>query len=125
MTRSWIRPALALPLALAATLGACGGSTPAPPEDADLTVYALDSLQFDQSEYTVASGEVTVAYANRGSINHTLLILQPDEQEVGEKLTIGANGLDVGTYDLAPGTYTLFCDIPGHSNMKATLTVTG
>ncbi|MEZ5218736.1 MAG: hypothetical protein R2715_19610 [Ilumatobacteraceae bacterium] len=124
MTRSWIRPALALPLALAATLGACGGSTPAPPEDADHR-STPSTPPVGQSEYTVAAGEVTVAYANRGSINHTLLILQPDEQEVGEKLTIGAKQRARRTYDLAPGTYTLFCDIPGHSNMKATLTVTG
>ena len=28
-----------------------------------------------------------------------------------------------GTYDLKAGSYTLFCDIPGHTNMKATLVV--
>ena len=37
---------------------------------------------------------------------------------------IGQNGaVDSGSVTLDAGTYTLLCDVPGHTNMKATLTV--
>jgi uncharacterized cupredoxin-like copper-binding protein len=31
--------------------------------------------------------------------------------------------VDVASINLAAGSYTLICDVPGHQNMKATLTV--
>ena len=42
----------------------------------------------------------------------------------GFKLSVGDEA--TGTVELTPGTYTLFCDLPGHESagMKATLTVT-
>jgi len=31
--------------------------------------------------------------------------------------------VDVAAVNLGAGSYTLICDVPGHQNMKATLTV--
>ena len=43
---------------------------------------------------------------------------------LGGELEVNQSGdLDVGTYDLPAGTYTLQCLVPGHENMKATLPV--
>jgi len=40
------------------------------------------------------------------------------------RLVIEKQGsVDAGPVTLEAGTYTLFCDVPGHSNMKATLVV--
>jgi uncharacterized cupredoxin-like copper-binding protein len=40
------------------------------------------------------------------------------------KLVVPQEGaIDVGVINLAAGSYTLICDVPGHQNMKANLTV--
>ncbi len=123
-------PRLSLaPLLLAAgalALTGCGGGSgdsESGASEADLVVDALDSLKFDSDNYTATAGEVTIDYQNRGSVNHSLLVIGADSKQIGERMEIGGGGDDLATYDLAPGSYTLFCDIPGHSNMKATLTV--
>jgi plastocyanin len=87
---------------------------------APVTVVAQDSLSFDRDDYTTSAGEVTIDYENGGNLTHTLLIDGVDDF----KLTVSANGdTDEGTADLEPGDYRIFCDIPGHESMEATLTV--
>jgi plastocyanin len=89
-----------------------GGST--------VTVVAQDSLSFDDDEYTASAGEVTIDYENGGNLTHTLLIDGVDDF----KLSVAANGdTDEGTAELAPGDYRIYCDVPGHESMEATLTV--
>jgi plastocyanin len=107
--------------AVVLALGACGGdSDDEGSSDADVTVVAEDSLQFDEDGYTADAGEVAIAYEGSGSMTHTLLIEGVD----GFKLTVsGSGGTDEGTVDLEPGDYVLYCDIPGHEDMRATLTV--
>lgn len=120
------RPALLAAVVTGAlALGACsGGGEAKVPDDANVVVGALDSLTFDAKSYTAPAGEVKIAYVNKGAVGHTLLVVSPEAKQLGERLEIGARGVDSGTYTLEPGTYTLFCDIPGHSSMKATLTLT-
>lgn len=113
-------------LAIVPLTSACGGSSGAsdePTGTADLTVLALDS-KFDATAFTAKStnGELTIEYVGKGSLVHTLLI----EKVSGFKLQV-SNGKTVsGKVALTPGTYTIYCDIPGHraSGMVATLTVT-
>jgi plastocyanin len=98
---------------LATGSGDSGGGAP-------VTVIAQDSLSFDRGDYTASAGEVTIDYENGGNITHTLLIDGDDDF----KLTVSANGdVDEGTTELEPGEYRIFCDIPGHESMEATLTV--
>jgi plastocyanin len=93
--------------------GGGGGGAP-------VTVVAQDSLRFDHEDYTASAGEVTIDYENGGNLTHTLLIDGVDDF----KLTVSANGdIDEGTAGLEPGDYRIFCDIPGHESMEATLTV--
>jgi plastocyanin len=85
-----------------------------------LTVVALDTLAFDQDSYTASAGEVEIDYENGGSIVHTLLVDEVDDF----KLQVNTNGdTDTGTVELEAGEYRLYCDVPGHTSMEATLTV--
>ncbi len=85
-----------------------------------VTVVAQDSLRFDRDDYTASAGEVTIDYENAGNLTHTLLIDGVDDF----KLSVASSGdTDEGTVELEPGDYRIYCDIPGHESMEATLTV--
>ena len=117
--------AVAAALALAGCGSDSGGSSATIPSDAGLVVYAGPGIKFDQTEYTATAGSVKVAYSNRDAQRHTFDIIDADKTVIGKELAVGKSGdLDVGTYDLAAGTYTLECLVPGHDAMRATLTVT-
>jgi plastocyanin len=81
-------------------------------------------LAFDQSELTAQAGTVTIDYDNPQSVSHDVAI----EDSSGEVL--GATDLVSGgtastTVELQAGTYTFYCDVPGHreAGMEGTLTV--
>jgi plastocyanin len=96
------------------TTGSGGGS------GGSVTVVAQDSLRFDRDSYSADAGEVTIDYENSGNLTHTLLVDGVDDF----KLSVASNGeTDEGTVELEPGDYRIFCDIPGHESMEATLTV--
>jgi len=82
-------------------------------------VHAKNELKFDAEAYETAAGCVGVTYINDGSTAHTLLI----KEVTGFKLSIGDE--DTGAIELASGTYSLYCDVPGHeaAGMRAELTV--
>jgi plastocyanin len=109
-------------------LSACGGGTSAPaqtiPSDAGLIVKNVKSIRFDKSEYSAAAGNVKVVSVNEDTVRHTLLIIKDGVKVPNFKLVVAQEGaIDVGEINLAAGSYTLICDVPGHQNMKATLTV--
>ena len=109
-------------------LSACGGGTSAPaqtiPSDAGLIVKNVKSIRFDQSEYSAAAGNVKVVTVNEDTVRHTLLIIKDGVKVPNFKLVVAEEGaIDVGEINLAAGSYTLICDVPGHQNMKAALTV--
>ncbi len=115
-------------LALTASIAACGGgdSGPAPtlPANVGLTIKAVPSLRFDASEYTAKAGDVLVGYVNSDSVRHTLIIAKDGTKVPNFKLVAPRkNTVDSATVKLEAGEYTLLCDVPGHQNMKATLTV--
>jgi plastocyanin len=118
----------ALVITLLAVLGiaACGGddddasSTPTSGADG-ITVVAKD-LGFDADSYSADAGEVTISYENTGAVEHTLVIDGVDDF----KLDVPANGdVDESTLQLEAGTYTIYCDVPGHrdAGMEATVEV--
>jgi plastocyanin len=103
-------------------LGACGGDgdDDAGPASGDVTVVAKDTLSFDKGDYAAQAGEVSITYEAGGSMAHTLLIEGVDDF----KLQVSSTGdSDTGTVDLEAGEYQIYCDIPGHESMRATLTV--
>lgn len=115
-------------LVAVSALSACGGGSSAPaetiPSDAGLVVKNVKSIRFDASEYSATAGDIKVAFVNEDTVRHTLLIAQDGVKVQNFKLVVAEKGaLDVGNINLAAGSYTLICDVPGHQNMKATLTV--
>ena len=115
--------------ASAALLTACGGGgTSAPAETLPTgatVIKAVQSLRFDAKTYgPVSAGDIVFGYQNEDSVRHTLIIAKGDVKVPNFKLVVAQNGsVDSGSVTLDAGTYTLICDVPGHSNMKATLTV--
>jgi plastocyanin len=113
-------------IASAALLG-CGGSsdsTPPEPVDADLVVTAVPTIRWDADAYTATAGEVTLALRNEDSVRHTLVVLRDEEVVDDVELAVNRRGdVDTGTITLEPGTYRIFCTVPGHQNMNSELTV--
>lgn len=117
-----------LPAALLASLAlaACGGdddggASAEPPDlgEVSSTVDVVaEDISFPQDMYEATAGRVGFVYTNEGQILHTLVIEDPaDDDEVlpGLDLAVNSNGdVDSGAIELEPGTYTIFCDIPGH-----------
>ena len=91
------------------------------PQDEGITVVAED-LRFSAATFRVAPGPVEITYRNDGQAVHTLVIEGVD----GFRLNVPEHGdVDMASVDLAPGNYTIFCDVPGHreAGMQATLAV--
>ena len=123
----------AIGLAAVLGLGACGGgggdgeTKEGPPAASDSAPSG--TLRIEASEFTLTPkdlratpGTVAIEYVNAGAIPHTLLI----DGASGLKLKVASAGdVDSGTVKLEPGTYTLYCDIPGHrqAGMETPLTV--
>jgi uncharacterized cupredoxin-like copper-binding protein len=89
-----------------------------------VTVNAAD-IDFPTKEFTATAGTVTFVYVNNpGVIQHSLEIEGVPKGDFYLEIN-GAGDQDVGTAELAAGTYTIFCDIPGHrqAGMEGTVTV--
>jgi len=87
---------------------AAAASAPAKP---DLVVEAFD-LGFKEKELKIGPGKAVIQEVNTGATAHTLVI---DGVPSGRKLSVPQGGAkDQATFDLAVGTYTYYCDIPGH-----------
>lgn len=124
------RSALVATALLPLALGACGGGDDSgsaavtAPADATLTVEALN-LKFDKKDYTAAGGAEVIAYLGLDSQHHTLAVLGADDTQIGSEAAVDKGEVDTIEVELAPGTYTLICTVPGHAaaGMQATLTV--
>ncbi len=83
----------------------------------DVTVVA-ELNQFEPMEIVVSAGETGFWLDNRDGIRHTLSLEGSDQE-------IDAPGYSSqrGVFDLEPGQYTFFCDVPGHESMGIDLTV--
>ncbi len=101
--------------------GSASPSSPSAGPREDVSVVAHD-IKLSAADYEATAGAVRITYRNEGSIEHTLEIDGVD----GFALDVAGKGdVDRATVELAPGTYTIYCDVPGHreAGMHATLTV--
>lgn len=127
-----LRRSAALIVVGAALIGACGGNdrdqrgSVSTPGDgivsSTVEVTAVD-INFPVKTFTAKAGTVRFLYRNDGQIRHTLVI---EGVSAFDKLDVtGKGGTDEGTVELKPGTYTIFCDVPGHrpAGMEAKVVV--
>ena len=68
------------------------------------------------------AGEITFVYSGQGNV-HTLAV-----EGLEDQLRLEVDGIgdrDEGSLNLLPGSYVIYCDIPGHREigMEATLVV--
>jgi plastocyanin len=87
-----------------------------------LAASATD-LAFDTTSLTSKPGKVTIDFNNPSALEHNVAIEQDGKQiAISETLAEGKTSVSA---DLAPGTYTYLCTIPGHAEagMEGTLTV--
>lgn len=81
------------------------------------------ALAFDKTSLTSKPGKVTIDFDNPSALEHNVAIEQNGEV-IAESETL-AKGKTSVSAELAPGTYTFLCTIPGHAEagMEGTLTV--
>jgi plastocyanin len=80
-------------------------------------------LAFDTTSLTSKPGKVTIDFDNPATLEHNVAIEQGGK-ELATSETIGKGKTSVSA-DLAPGTYTFLCTVPGHAEagMEGTLVV--
>ena len=102
--------------------GGGGFKQPTGPPVATLEVDALPSLSFQAKEFSVSPPGVTQINYNDLGGTHTLVFTDPKLS--GFQLAV-PQGPKTGKVDLKPGTYTIYCSIPGHraAGMEATVNV--
>ena len=114
-------------VAVAIALSACSSSTATPetlPATVDLEVRAVSGLKFDKAAYEATAGDIEIGYVNDDTIRHTLVVVEGDTKVGTLELQVNKRGdVDTGTINLPAGSYSVFCTVPGHQNMKADLTV--
>jgi plastocyanin len=109
----------------AASTTATGPSTTAAGTGATLDITAsADKLAFDQTSLDAKAGTATINFDNPSSTPHDVVLEDSAGSQVGRTDLITQNKASF-TAALKPGTYTYFCDVPGHeqAGMKGTITV--
>ncbi|HSL12355.1 MAG TPA: cupredoxin domain-containing protein [Actinomycetota bacterium] len=115
---------VALALAAALLLAACGGGGEDAAGDAagadtdasaSRTVTLVDNA-YEPADPVIAAGDVELV--NEGQAPHTFTIEGEDVD-----VQVGAGQTATATVDLAPGSYTLFCEFHRAQGMETTLTV--
>jgi plastocyanin len=109
-----------------ALLAACGGGT-STPQPAGSFKVTMTEFKFDPSTINAPAGKVVFYLVNAGNnTSHDLIIRDSTGNRVTGSDLISAGDSSVFTVDnIAAGTYTIFCDQPGHegSGMKGTLII--
>ncbi len=127
---------VALPPAPAPVVPAPFVPPPAPvpaPLPAPAPIPVLGHLQVPAREFSLSlsrpvldAGPVAIQLANFGEDAHDLSVQRTDGSGAAVAFpAVGAGGVATQTLTLAPGTYRLWCTLPGHDalGMHTTLTV--
>jgi plastocyanin len=96
------------------------------PAHVEVTAEDTEAFRFVLSRPTVPAGKVIIEFVNHGQDEHNLNAVEPTEGSAAGSLPDTAPNEHLSlTLNLRPGSYTLFCSLPGHEakGMKATLVV--
>jgi len=114
---------------LLAGVGSSAVGPPAVEKNGKLAFAANPSglLLYTVKQATATAGPITISMTNASGVDHNLAI-QEGTGASGPILgatTISSSGTHSITLNLKPGTYTFFCQVPGHraAGMFGTLTV--
>lgn len=103
-----------------------GGEAQAPVSGPGGTLQLAASpteLKFDKTELTSKPGKVTIDFENPAPLEHDVAIEKEGKEiAASELITEGKTSVSA---ELAPGTYTFLCTVPGHAEagMEGTLVV--
>jgi plastocyanin len=100
--------------------GGGGGGKTVEANDGKVTIEAHD-IHFDIGKINATSGPLEVTLLEEGNQQHTFVIRNVD----GKLAVTPSEKSASGVFDLKPGEYEFYCDIPGHEGqgMKGTLVV--
>ena len=121
--------AIVVALATLALLAGCGGGgagggTAQPSGSIKVT---MTEYKFDPSTIPAPAGKVVFFLVNAGTTAHDMVIRDSTGKRLFASELVSAGDSFVFTVPSLPaGTYTIFCDQPGHeaSGMKGTLNIT-
>ena len=118
-----LSPGSAAPATAAPSAGAASGSAATAPSNA--TAVIVKDFKIEPADIKVQGKMVSLAVTNQGPTVHNVtirdasgaVIVATKDLKTGESETISAT--------LAPGSYVLFCSLPGHESLgtKGTLEV--
>lgn len=117
---------IGIALATVAVLAACGGGSGASQPAGSIKV-TMNEYKFDPGSITAPHGKVVFFLVNSGTQSHDLLIKDSSGNRIASSELISAGDSKVfAAENIDAGTYTIYCDQPGHeaSGMKGTLTIT-
>lgn len=84
------------------------------------TQVVARGVEFSQEKIVVSAGGVGVWVDNQDGIRHSFSVT-----ELGVDLNVPALKAQRVEFDADPGEYVVFCNVPGHETMTATLIVEG
>ncbi len=106
-----------------ASTPAAGGAAPTPGgSHLDLATDPGGALHYDKQALRASAGKVSIALANGSPIPHNVVVAQGTRTLGQTPIRTGSSTLSL---QLAAGTYTFYCAVPGHrqAGMQGTLTV--
>jgi plastocyanin len=82
------------------------------------------ALVYTSTELQAPPGIVSIVLTNDSSVPHNVAI-EKDGEVLAQGDIFSGGGTRTTTADLAAGTYTFFCEVPGHreAGMEGTLTI--
>jgi len=114
---------------LLASVGSSSVGPPAVEKDGKLAISAnpTGQLLYNVKAASATAGPITISMTNMSGVAHNLAIQQGTGASgtVLAHTQISSSGTNSITLNLKPGTYTFFCQVPGHraAGMYGTLTV--
>jgi plastocyanin len=120
--------ALAAALVGVALIAGCGGNGSAATQPAGSIKVTMTEFKFDPGTINAPAGKVVFYLVNAGNAtSHNMIIRDSKGTRVAGSDLISSGDTSVFTINsIGAGTYTYFCDQPGHesSGMHGTLTIT-
>ena len=113
------------PAASAAASSDSASTAPASSASAEGTAVTVKDFKIDPVDIKASAGTVTLAVSNAGPTIHNVAIRDASGKVLATTKDLKAGESETITAELAAGSYTTFCSLPGHESLgtKGTLVV--